>query len=304
MMKEIELLSPSFIKQLCQSLNIHPTKQLGQNFVVDASTVRKIVTAAKLDEGSRVLEVGPGLGSLTLGLLEAGALVTAVEIDPKLAVLLPQTLAQKAPGYESKYRVLQGDALKVTPSIIAEKIQEFPSKESFAEPEILVSNLPYNVAVPVIIHILKVFPSVKKILVMVQKEVALRLAAEVGNRLYGIPSVKAAWWGKARLAGNISRNVFYPIPNVDSALIEISDNPGFEDRYREDCFALIDMAFAARRKMLRSTLKNWVSSAAELAEIFDRCALDLSARAETLKVDDFYKLVLAKEQLATESKQK
>lgn len=295
-MKEIELLSASFIRELCLTLNIRPTKQLGQNFVVDASTVRKIVAAANLTEGTKVLEVGPGLGSLTLGLLEAGAVVTAVEIDSKLATYLPQTLSQKAPGYEKNYRVVEADALKITPQTLTEKLQLLDSESAFTKPEILVSNLPYNVAVPVIIHILKSFPSVAKILVMVQKEVALRLAAKPGNRLYGIPSVKAAWWGTARLAGNISRNIFYPVPNVDSALIEISGKPEFEDKYREDCFTLIDMAFANRRKMLRSTLKKWASPA-DLEQIFQACGLSLTDRAETLTLQDFYNLILAKKQL-------
>lgn len=298
MMKKIDLLNPTLVKQLCTSLDIRPTKQLGQNFVMDASTVRKIVAAANLVAGTRVLEVGPGLGSLTLGLLEAGALVTAVEIDPKLAALLPQTLVQMASGYEEKYQVVEADALKLTPVMMAQKLGHLEADSPFLTPEILVSNLPYNVAVPVIIHILKVFPSIKKILVMVQKEVALRLAAEPGNRLYGIPSVKASWWGKARLAGNISRNIFYPVPNVDSALIEISGRSDFADKYREECFSLVDMAFANRRKMLRSTLKNWVSSAAELEQIFQDCGLELTARAETLRLADFYNLVLAKEKLA------
>lgn len=292
MTPDVKFLTPSQVKALCQDLQIRPTKQLGQNFVMDPSTVQKIVQAAQIEEtGTHVLEVGPGLGSLTLGLLAVGARVTCVELDKRLAYYLPQTLTNLAGDVETNpWQVLTQDAL----TLRADQVDN---------PEYLVSNLPYNVAVPVILHCLETFPSIKKVLVMVQKEVALRLSATPGNKLYGVPSVKAAWYGKSYLAGDISRNVFYPIPNVDSALVAIEVENKFDPAYREDTFAVIDAAFHNRRKMLRSVLKKWAEPA-NLEEILTRTGISSTVRGETLQVEDFYNLaktrraLLAKTDLA------
>ncbi|MDO5034533.1 MAG: 16S rRNA (adenine(1518)-N(6)/adenine(1519)-N(6))-dimethyltransferase RsmA, partial [Actinomycetaceae bacterium] len=212
-MSEVKLLTPRNVREICSALHIQPTKTLGQNFVHDAGTVRKIVTAANVTEGEHVLEIGPGLGSLTLGLLEAGARVTAIEIDPVLATALPATVSGHAPG--KPLRVLLSDALKVRDldHLNTAKFAD-GSTEEWEAPTRLVANLPYNVAVPLILGVLEHFPSVREILVMVQTEVAQRLSAEPGSKIYGVPSVKIAWYASAQMAGTISRRVFWPIPNV------------------------------------------------------------------------------------------
>ncbi|MEP6842857.1 MAG: 16S rRNA (adenine(1518)-N(6)/adenine(1519)-N(6))-dimethyltransferase RsmA, partial [Pseudolysinimonas sp.] len=228
------LLGPAEIRDLADQLGLQPTKKLGQNFVVDANTVRKIVRVAKVEAGDEVLEVGPGLGSLTLGLLEAGARVTAVEIDARLAAQLPLTVAELAPDVASSLTVITDDAMKVT---------GLPGA-----PKRLVANLPYNVSVPVLLHLLKTVPTLQSALVMVQAEVGQRIAAAPGSKIYGSPSVKAAWYGTWSTAGSVSRQVFWPVPNVDSILVSFAraeSLPGSEDE-RAEVFALVDGAFGQR----------------------------------------------------------
>ncbi|HLT67511.1 MAG TPA: 16S rRNA (adenine(1518)-N(6)/adenine(1519)-N(6))-dimethyltransferase RsmA, partial [Microbacterium sp.] len=239
-MSTVRLLGAADIRRLAAELDVTPTKKLGQNFVVDANTVRKIVTAAHVEDGESVVEVGPGLGSLTLAILETGASVTAVEIDSRLASRLAQTASEQ--GVEDgKLTVVEHDAMTIA---------ELPG-----DPEVLVANLPYNVSVPVILHLLETFPSIRRGLVMVQAEVGERLAAPPGSKIYGAPSAKAAWYGRFALAGSVSRQVFWPVPNVDSVLVRFDreEEPGTEAE-RAAAFALIDAAFQQRRKMLRQAL--------------------------------------------------
>ena len=232
----MSLLGPAEIRDLATLLDVQPTKKLGQNFVVDANTVRRIVRLAKIESGDEVLEVGPGLGSLTLGILEAGARLTAVEIDPRLAAQLPTTVETLQPG--APLQVITADALRVT---------ELP-----APPRRLVANLPYNVSVPVLLHLLETFPSLESALVMVQAEVGQRLAAAPGSKVYGSPSAKAAWYGRWFTQGQVSRQIFWPVPNVDSILVgfERGERPGSEEE-RRATFQIIDAAFGQRRKMMR-----------------------------------------------------
>src|ERR1700712_5406286 len=243
----MSLLGPAEIRDLAATLDLQPTKKLGQNFVVDAKTVRKIVRAARVEPGDEVLEVGPGLGSLTLGLLETGARVTAVELDGRLAELLPHTVEAMIPG--APLAVIHQDALKLT---------ELP-----LPPRRLVANLPYNISVPVLLHLLEHFPSLETALVMVQAEVGQRLAAPPGSKVYGSPSVKAAWYGSWSTAGQVSRQVFWPVPNVDSILISFvrGEVPGSEAE-RVSTFALVDAAFGQRRKMLRQALSDRLGGSA------------------------------------------
>ena len=268
------LLGPAEIRDLAAQLDLQPTKKLGQNFVVDGNTVRKIVKTAKVDAGDEVLEVGPGLGSLTLGLLEAGARVTAVEIDARLAELLPHTVAAMAPGAE--LQVVTGDALRVG----------IPGS-----PRRLVANLPYNVSVPVLLHLLETVPSLETALVMVQAEVGQRLAAAPGSKVYGSPSVKAAWWGRWWLAGNVSRQVFWPVPNVDSILVafERGDLPGSEEERRRT-FEIVDAAFGQRRKMLRQALADVFGGSAAASTRLEAADVDPTWRGEQLGVSDFLRI--------------
>ncbi|MEP6480320.1 MAG: 16S rRNA (adenine(1518)-N(6)/adenine(1519)-N(6))-dimethyltransferase RsmA, partial [Rhodoglobus sp.] len=233
------LLGPVEIRDLAELLGIQPTKKLGQNFVIDANTVRRIVKAAEVQRGETVVEVGPGLGSLTLGLTEAGASVVAVEIDKRLAAQLPITVAELQP--DAKLTVIAEDALRIA------TLPDAPS--------VFVANLPYNVSVPVLLHFLEHFPSIERGLVMVQAEVGQRIAAGPGSKVYGSPSVKSAWYGAFRTAGQVSRQVFWPVPNVDSILVgfERHEQPGTEVE-RVATFALVDAAFQQRRKMLRQSL--------------------------------------------------
>lgn len=281
------LLGPAEIRDLAGRLGIRPTKTLGQNFVIDGGTVRKIVRQAGITPGERVVEIGPGLGSLTLGLLEAGADVTAVEIDPVLARLLPETVAAHVPGLtrpdgtvdvaalDARLAVVGADALEVT---------ELPGPP----PTALVANLPYNVSVPVLLTFLQRFDSIRRVLVMVQAEVADRLAAPPGSRTYGVPSAKVAWYASARRTSTIGRSVFWPAPNVDSALVwlERRDPPATSAR-REDVFAVIDAAFAQRRKMLRSALAPLIGSAEAAERVLVSAGVDPQARGERLDVADF-----------------
>lgn len=271
-----KLLTSNDIRELCAQLNIRPTKTLGQNFVNDPGTVRKIVRNAGVQAGEQVLEIGPGLGSLTLALLEAGAQVSAVEIDPPLAQALPTTAQARFP--EAKLQVFTADALTITG---AESI-------GGATPTRLVANLPYNVAVPIVLTVLEKLPSIQTVLVMVQAEVADRLAATPGNKIYGVPSAKVAWYASARRTLTIGRNVFYPVPNVDSALVKIERRPHPDTAAtREQVFAVIDAAFAQRRKTLRQALAGLAGSAGAAQEALERAGVSPTARGETLDIDQF-----------------
>ena len=245
----VRLLGAADIRSLAQQLDLRPTKQRGQNFVIDANTVRRIVRVAEVGPDDRVLEVGPGLGSLTLGLLPAVESVVAVEIEPVLAEQLPRTVADRAPSLADRLTVVEGDALRVT---------ELPGPP----PTALVANLPYNIAVPVLLHLWELLPSLRRTLVMVQAEVADRLAADPGSRVYGVPSVKARWYGDVRRAGSVGRTVFWPAPNVDSGLVAVEHHPPpASEAPRAAVFAVVDAAFAQRRKTLRAALAPWAGSA-------------------------------------------
>ena len=271
-----KLLTSNDIRELCAQLNIRPTKTLGQNFVNDPGTVRKIVRNAGVQAGEQVLEIGPGLGSLTLALLEAGAQVSAVEIDPPLAQALPTTAQARFP--EAKLQVFTADALTITG----------PESIGGATPTRLVANLPYNVAVPIVLTVLEKLRSIQTVLVMVQAEVADRLAATPGNKIYGVPSAKVAWYASARRTLTIGRNVFYPVPNVDSALVKIERRPQPNTTAtREQVFAVIDAAFAQRRKTLRQALAGLAGSAGAAQEALERAGVSPTARGETLDIDQF-----------------
>ncbi len=272
------LLDPRRIRELAAELDLRPTKQRGQNFVHDANTVRRIVAAAQLSPDDVVREIGPGLGSLTLGLLEAAAWVHAIEIDDRLARRLPFTVAERRPGDEDRLAVIDADALRVA---------ELPGPP----PTAVVANLPYNVSVPVLLHVLATFPTIRHGLVMVQAEVADRLVAPPGSKVYGVPSVKLAWYCSARRVGSVPPAVFWPVPNVDSGLVRLErrDPPATAAR-REQVFALVDAAFAQRRKMLRSALAGRFGSSARAVEALVAAGIDPQARGEVLAVQDFARL--------------
>jgi 16S rRNA (adenine1518-N6/adenine1519-N6)-dimethyltransferase len=276
----VELLGAVDIRELAAKLGVVPTKKLGQNFVTDPNTIRRIVAAAKLSGNETVVEIGPGLGSLTLGLLEVAKKVVAVEIDPKLASELEATVAKRAPGKE--FELVKSDALRVT---------ELPDA-----PTALVANLPYNISVPVLLHFLETFESLRFGLVLVQAEVAHRLAAGPGNKVYGIPSVKLAWYSEAALAGNIGRNVFWPAPNVDSALVYFAkrDVALGTEAERLATFEAVDAGFSQRRKTLRQALADWAGSPAGAEEILIAAKVSPQARAEELTVHDFLRIAQAR----------
>ncbi|MGA7147768.1 MAG: 16S rRNA (adenine(1518)-N(6)/adenine(1519)-N(6))-dimethyltransferase RsmA [Microbacterium sp.] len=277
----VTLLGASEIRALAADLDVTPTKKLGQNFVVDANTVRKIVHVAGVVAGESVVEVGPGLGSLTLAILETGASVTAVEIDHRLAERLPATAAAHGVT-DGALRVVDADALR---------IEDLPG-----EPTVLVANLPYNVSVPVILHFLEHFPLIERGVVMVQAEVGERLAAPPGSKTYGAPSVKAAWYGSWRLAGTVSRQVFWPVPNVDSVLVAFrrdAEARGSEDE-RLRTFRIVDAAFQQRRKMLRQALAVVLGgTAAEASAVLERADVAPTARGEELSIEDFVRIARA-----------
>lgn len=263
------------MRALAAELDLRPTKQRGQNFVTDANTVRRIVTLAGLGPQDAVLEVGPGLGSLTLGLLEAAGHVTAIEIDELLAGRLPRTVAERAPAQADRFTLVLADALQVS---------ELPGPA----PTVLVANLPYNVSVPVILHLLALFPSIERGLVMVQSEVADRLVAGPGSRTYGVPSAKVAWYAEATRVGKVPPTVFWPVPNVDSGLVRITRRPPPQTTAtRQQVFAVIDAAFGQRRKMLRSALAGVFGSSASAIAALEAAGLDPTARGETLTIEDF-----------------
>lgn len=285
---DAQLLGPVEIRQLAEKLDVTPTKKLGQNFVHDPNTVRMIVAAAEVSDQDHVVEVGPGLGSLTLPLLDTVADVTAVEIDPRLAGELPNTVQWRAPDHADKLRIILKDALQVSEA-------DFEAAGAPA-PTALVANLPYNVSVPVLLHLLAEFPSIKRVLVMVQAEVADRLAATPGSKIYGVPSVKAAFYGDVRRAGSIGKNVFWPAPKIDSGLVRIDRfAPGKEpwpldDATRARVFPLIDAAFAQRRKTLRAALSGHFGGGAAAEEALRAAGIEPSERGEKLGVADFVRL--------------
>lgn len=273
----VTLLGATEIRALASSLGVSPTKKWGQNFVIDPNTVRRIVTQAHVTSSDVVVEVGPGLGSLTLALLDEAAHVVAIEIDPTLAAQLPLTVEKFAPALKDNLTVVQADALTVTTLPMA--------------PTRLVANLPYNVSVPVVLHLLETFPTITEVLVMVQAEVADRLAAAPGNKTYGVPSVKACWYGTVTKAGAIGRNVFWPAPNVDSGLVRIvrHDNVGPHD-LRKEVFKLVDSAFAQRRKTLRSTLISALGDSARVDRVLEAAQIDSGLRGEALSPEDFVRI--------------
>lgn len=277
-MSELRLLGPAEIRDLAELLDVTPTKKLGQNFVIDANTVRRIVRVAEVAEGDIVVEVGPGLGSLTLGLLEAGARVVAVEIDGRLAAQLPVTVQQLAPSAADRLAVVHQDALAVS------DLPESPVR--------LVANLPYNVSVPVLLHFLETFPTLLSGVVMVQAEVGHRIAAGPGSKVYGAPSVKAAWYGTWRTAGNVSRQIFWPVPNVDSVLVAFDRRaePRGDEALRKRTFALVDAAFQQRRKTLRQSLSVVFGDPTSAASALEAAGTSPSLRGEQLDLDDFVRL--------------
>ena len=284
------LLGAADIRRIAAEAGISPTKKFGQNFVIDPGTVRRIVREAGVTADDHVLEVGPGLGSLTLAILETGATMTAVEIDPPVAERLPGTIAEFMPDAVDRFCVVNRDALTVTP----ENLPDFNNDDSFT----LVANLPYNVATPILLTLLERFDNLGTFLVMVQKEVADRLSEKPGSKIYGTPSVKLAWYGTAERVGIIGRNVFWPAPNVDSALVLFkryegghtpsANNPDGSVVDRETVFRLIDAAFGQLRKTLHAALKKVVPS-----EAFERAGIDPTRRGETLTIDEFVALARA-----------
>ena len=272
------LLGPADVRALAARLGIRPTKQRGQNFVIDANTVRRIVRAADLRADDVVVEVGPGLGSLTLGLLGEAGRVVAIEVDPVLAAALPDTLAAYAPDVADRCEVLAADALRV---------DGVPGPP----PTALVANLPYNVSVPVLLHLLALLPSLEHGLVMVQSEVADRLAAAPGSKVYGVPSVKAAWYADVRRAGAVGRNVFWPAPNVDSGLVAWTRRePPTTTATRQQVFAVVDAAFAHRRKVLRGALRDLAGSGEAAEAVLAKAGVDPMARGESLTVEEFARI--------------
>ena len=272
------LLGAAEVRTLAARLDLHPTKQRGQNFVIDPNTVRRIVRESGITADDVVLEVGPGLGSLTLALLEVAGRVVAIELDEKLAGLLPETISTFAPGQADHFEVVLADALRV---------DAVPGPP----PTALVANLPYNVSVPVLLHLLALLPSLRHGLVMVQAEVADRLAAAPGSKVYGVPSVKAAWYADVRRAGAVGRNVFWPAPNVDSGLVAWTHrDPPAVDATREEVFRVVDAAFAQRRKTLRSTLKQLAGSAEAAEAALAHAGVDPMARGEALGVEQFARI--------------
>ena len=292
------LLGAADIRRIAAEAGISPTKKFGQNFVIDPGTVRRIVREAGVTADDHVLEVGPGLGSLTLAILETGATMTAVEIDPPVAERLPGTIAEFMPEAVGRFRVVNRDALTITP----ENLPDFADDKTFT----LVANLPYNVATPILLTLLERFDNLGKFLVMVQKEVADRLSEKPGSKIYGTPSVKLAWYGVAERVGVIGRNVFWPAPNVDSALVlfnryegghtPTADNADGSVVDRATVFHLIDAAFGQRRKTLHAALKKIVPS-----DVFDEAGIDPTRRGETLTIDEFVSLARAVDALRTEN---
>lgn len=273
-----ELLDPRTVRRIADQIGLRPTKQRGQNFVVDANTVRRIVAKAGVTPEDVVLEVGPGLGSLTLGLLETGARVTAIEIEDALAAQLSGTVAEHQPGAVDRLLVVHSDALDLT---------QLPGPD----PTMVVANLPYNVSVPVLLHLLETFSSWRTGLVMVQLEVADRLVAAPGSKTYGVPSAKLAWYARAERVGTVPPTVFWPVPNVESGLVRlVRSDPPQSTASRQRVFQVVDAAFAQRRKMLRSALSGLFGSSASASEAIVAAGLDPTARGELLSIEQFARL--------------
>lgn len=284
----IRLLGRTEIRHLAREIDFRPRKSFGQNFVHDANTVRRVVSASGVNRHDHVLEVGPGLGSLTLALLDRGAKVAAVEVDPVLARQLPITVADHSHSEINRLTVLNRDILTVTKADLAE------------EPTALVANLPYNIAVPALLHLLAEFPSIRTVMVMVQAEVAERLAAEPGGKDYGVPSVKVRFYGNVKRYGMVSPTVFWPIPRVYSGLVRIDryeTSPWPTDpQFRDRVFELIDIAFAQRRKTSRNAFAEWAGSGNESARRLLAASIDPSRRGETLSIADFVRLLQRSEE--------
>lgn len=273
-MSEPTLLGAAEIRALATQLNATPTKKLGQNFVIDPNTVRRIVTQAHVGADDVVVEIGPGLGSLTLALLPEVSHVVAVEIDPVLAKQLSITIAKHAPELANNLTVINADAMRIT---------ELPNN-----PTHLVANLPYNVSVPVVLHFLETFPSIREILVMVQAEVADRMAAGPGSKIYGVPSVKMSWYGQVDKAGAVGRNVFWPAPNVDSGLVRmVRHESTYDPEIRSLTFSIVDAAFGQRRKTLRTALGSVLGAPSEVEALLRAAGVDPGARGEQLALSDF-----------------
>lgn len=271
------LLGPREIRELAARIGLRPTKTRGQNFVHDANTVRRIVAAAGIDGSDRVVEVGPGLGSLTLGLLETGARVVAIELDDVLAAQLPVTVAERMPDAADRLTLITGDALKV---------DRLP-----LEPTALVANLPYNVSVPVLLHLLEISPEWTTGLVMVQLEVADRLVAGPGTKVYGVPSAKLAWYARSERIGTVPASVFWPVPNVESGLVRITRrDPPATSATREQVFGVVDGAFANRRKMLRAACAPMCGGSARASELIAAAGIDPTLRGEALRIDEFARI--------------
>ncbi|APT84366.1 16S rRNA (adenine(1518)-N(6)/adenine(1519)-N(6))-dimethyltransferase RsmA [Corynebacterium aquilae] len=282
-----KLLGPQQIRELAGTLGVVPTKKLGQNFVHDPNTVRMIVDQAGVTADDHVLEIGPGLGSLTLALLDTAKDTTVCEIDARLAAQLPTTVETFAPDHADKLTVIHSDGMKLNHALLEDAGAPLPTA--------LVANLPYNVSVPLLLHLLEEFPSIRKVLVMVQLEVAERLAATPGNKVYGVPSVKARFYGDVRLANTIGKNVFWPAPNVNSGLVRIDcfgeDNPAEWSREQaREVFPLIDAAFAQRRKTLRAALSGHYGGGANAERALKAAGIAPNERGEKLHVADFVRL--------------
>lgn len=276
----VELLGGADIRALADRLGVVPTKKLGQNFVTDPNTIRRIVSAAKLTGSENVVEIGPGLGSLTLGLLEIAKSVVSVEIDTKMAAAIEQTVASRAPGKD--FRLVTHDAMTVSELPVA--------------PDALVANLPYNISVPVLLNFLDRFPTIETGLVLVQAEVAHRLAAKPGSKVYGAPSAKLAWYADAALAGNVGRTVFWPVPNVDSALVYFArrQQPLGDEQLKSKTFQVIDAAFGQRRKTLRQALSEWAGSPSQAEQILQAAGINPQLRGEQLGITDFVSIASAR----------
>ncbi len=277
-------LGPAEIRALAAGLGVVPTKSLGQNFVIDPNTVRRIARAAELTDDDVVVEVGPGLGSLTLALLPQARRLYAVEVDTRLAGALPGTVAARAGEVADRMTVLAADALRIDADAFAE------------QPTALVANLPYNVAVPVLLHLLATLPRLRHGLIMVQAEVADRLTAGPGSRVYGVPSAKLAWYAQARPAGSVPRSVFWPVPNVDSGLVAFTRrDPPATEVPRTEVFAAVDAAFAQRRKTLRAALGRWAGSPVRAEQVLRAAGVDPGARGESLTIEEFSRIAAARE---------
>lgn len=294
-----QLLGPIQVRELAAELDISPTKKLGQNFVHDPNTVRKIVTSAEVGPQDSVVEVGPGLGSLTLALVDTVDSVTAVEIDPRLAERLPATIEHFAAPFARRFHVILKDALRITQQDFEDANRPVPTA--------LVANLPYNVSVPVLLHVIREFPTIDRVLVMVQLEVADRLAAAPGSKVYGVPSVKAGYYGHVTRAATIGKNVFWPAPKIDSGLVKIvrwtdenrpwsvDDLPAgkAEVDLRRTVFSLADAAFLQRRKTLRAALSGWFGSGAAAEDVLVAAGIDPKERGEKLSTSQFVTLAKA-----------